>query len=247
MRNLLFASAFAVAALASAPAFAQGYVGASATNANVEVGPFEDDAMAYDVFGAVVLPTGGPIGIQLNGDVGFSDEDDSEAVFSGTAHAYMQAETHKLGAFVGGTTSDGESLWNVGVEGQYFYDNMNLGGAIGYFSADDVDVDGWGAQGTLTTYLTDNFSLSGNVGYASADAGGFDIDGWSAGVGAEYQLAATPISFFGSYQHGDIEDADLTVDALTVGVTYSFSGTLKERGRTGPSLGGLGGLAGLFF
>ena len=249
MKKYLFATAMAVAALSSAPAFAQGHIGASASHTEVEAFGLEGDGNLYNVFGAVVLPLNETFSWQFDGDVAVTDIDgaDDETAVSGTAHLYKGTEAHKVGGFAGFTTSDDVTVWNVGAEGQLFLDNVNLGGAIGYFNVDDLEVDGVGIRGTATVFVNDNFSLGGGLGYASADAAGFDVDGWSASVGAEYQLSNAPLSFFGGYNRTDIEDADLEADTFTLGVAYSFgSATLKERERSGASLDGLGSLAGMF-
>ena len=249
MKKYLFATAMAVAALSSAPAFAQGHIGASASHTEVEVFGLEGDGNLYNVFGAFVMPLNETFSWQFDGDVAVTDIDgvDDETAVSGTAHLYKGAEANKVGGFVGFTTADDFDVWNVGAEGQLFLDNVNLGGAVGYFNVDDLEVDGLGILGSATLFVTDNFSLGGSVGYATADADGFDVDGWNAGVGAEYQLSQAPLSVFGGYSRLDIEDADLEADTITLGVAYSFgSATLKDRERSGASLNGLGGLAGMF-
>lgn len=249
MKKYLFVTAMAVAALSSAPAFAQGHIGASASHTDVEVFGLEGDGNLYNVFGAVVLPLNETFSWQFDGDVAVTDIDgaEDETAVSGTAHLYKGTEANKVGGFVGFTTADDISVWNVGAEGQLFLDNVNLSGAVGYFNVDDLEVDGVGIRGAATMFITDNFSVGGNLGYATADADGFDVDGWSVGVGAEYQLSNAPLSFFGRYGRTDIEEADLEADTITLGVTYSFgSATLKERERGGASLGGLGSLAGMF-
>jgi len=249
MKKILFATAMTVATLAGAPAFAaKGYVGAAATHTEVDVAGFEGDGATYDLFGGVAVPTSESWGLQFDGGVTFSDFDDSDndTSVSGNAHLYHESEGGKIGGFVGASSGGDITVWNGGVEGQAFLDNMNLSGSVGYFSVDDFDVDGWGALGSASVFVTDNFTMFGGLGFATADAGGVDVDGWTGSVGAEYQLANTPVSFFGAYSHGDVGDFDVTSDSFTLGVTYSFSGTLKERERSGPGLPGLSGIAGLF-
>ena len=249
MKKFMLATAMTVATFASAPAFAQGHIGASATHTEVELFGVEGDGNAYNVFGGVVLPMNETFSWQFDGEVAVSDVDgaDDETAVSGTAHLYQGAEASKVGGFVGFTTTDDVAIWNVGAEGQLFLDNVNLGGAVGYFNVDDLEVDGVGIRGTATVFANDNLSFGAGLAYASADAGGIDVDGWNASVGAEYQLSAAPLSFFAAYSRTDIEDADLEANSITLGLTYSFgTATLKERERNGASLDGLGGLAGMF-
>ena len=249
MKKFLLATAMTVATFASAPAFAQGHIGASASHTEVEVFGLEGDGNLYNVFGAAVLPLNETFSWQFDGDVAVTDIDgaDDETAVSGTAHLYKGTDANKVGGFVGFTTADDYAVWNVGAEGQLFLDNVNLGGAVGYFNVDDLEVDGVGIRGTATVFANDNLSFGAGLAYASADAGGIDVDGWNARVGAEYQLPAAPLSFFAAYSRTDIEDADLEADSITLGLTYSFgTATLKERERNGASLDGLGGLAGMF-
>jgi hypothetical protein len=116
-----------------------------------------------------------------------------------------------------------------------------VGGFVGFTTADDFDVWNVGAEGQL---FLDNVNLGGAVGYFNVDD--LEVDGVGS-LGAEYQLSNAPLSVFGGYSRMDIEDADLEADTITLGVAYSFgSATLKDRERSGASLNGLGGLAGMF-
>ncbi|MGE5565513.1 MAG: outer membrane protein [Parcubacteria group bacterium] len=245
MKKVLFATAMAVVALAAAPALAQGYVGASTTYSKYDSAGSGDHANWYDVYGGVVAPLSDAYALQFDGDLGWTNSDAAtdDTAASGNVHLYRETPNSKLGVFAGAADVGG-TIWNAGVEGQAFLPSSNIGGAIGYVKDDEFDVDGWAAQANGAVFVTDNFDLYGNLGYASVDGG--NVDGWRGGVGAEYQLASTPISFFGEYSHADISDWDYKTDNFTVGVTYSWSGTLRERNHRGPSLSGLSGLAGLF-
>lgn len=252
MKKYLFASAMSLSVLVAAPAFAApGIVGAAATHTEVDVLGFEGDGAAYNIFGGYVQPLSEGLALQVDGDVTFTDVDgaEDETVLSGAAHLYHGSETGKVGGFAGFSNADEYTVWSAGAEGQLFLEQVNLGGALGYFNVEDLDVDGFGVSGTATFFATDNFALSGTAGYASAEIEDLDVDldGWNVGVGAEYQFAAAPVSVFAAYSRTDIEDVDLEADSFSIGVAYSFgSATLKERERSGPSLGGLGGLAGMF-
>ena len=80
-----------------------------------------------------------------------------------------------------------------------------------------------------------------------AESGGVDADGWLAGVGGEYQLTDSPISFTAGYRHSELNDLDVSEDAFTVGVRYSFGGDLRARDRAGANVGGLDRLFGGLF
>jgi len=245
MKKVLFAAAMAVAALTAAPALAQGYVGASTTYSKYDAAGANDHAQWFDLFGAAVAPMNDTYAFQFDGDLGWTNSDlfSDDTVGSGNIHFYREAPNSKLGVF-GGVVDAGGTIWDAGVEGQAFLPSSNIGGALGYVKDDEFDVDGWAAQVNGAAFINDNFDLYGNLGYASLDGG--NLDGWRGAVGAEYQLASTPVSFFGEYSHIDISDFDATTDDFTVGVTYSWSGTLRERNHRGPSLSALSGLASLF-
>jgi len=187
-------------------------------------------------------------GLQFDGGVIFNESDDVEddTAFAGGLHLFHQQEASRWGGFVGLSTSDDVTTWDVGGEGQIFLNNVVLDGAVGYFNIDDVDVDGWGARTSASVFPNDNFSLTGGFGIATADGDGFDADGWTAGAGTEFQLTNQPISFSLNYSHSEIDDFDVEVDSVSVGINYNFGGgTLKDRATTGAGLRGLG-LAGLF-
>jgi hypothetical protein len=247
MKTILFATALSVAALAAAPALAQGTAGVAVTHTEAEVGDFETDGKSFDIFAAAVAPLTGPWGVQMDGGINFVEDDDSDddTTLNGALHLYHETPNNKVGAFVGANTGDEDTVWNGGVEGQVFLDNANLGAAVGYITSGESDVDGWGAVGSGALFLNDNFSLSAQLGFVSLEAEGVDVDGWNGGVGAEYQLPNTGVTLFAGYNHGEIEDADATADSITVGLSFNFSGTLLERERRGPSLNGLGSVGGL--
>lgn len=246
MKKTLFASAFALAALVSAPAFAQatGFVGASASHTEVDAFGFEGESQGLALGGSVAAPVGG---LTLQVDGALSDSEDSDVGTSVAAHLAAGLGAGRVGAFVGVSELGGEDLWTVGVEGQAFTsDQLTLAGTLAYFGAEQSDVDGWGVGGQARYFVSDNFRVDGTLGYVDADAGFVNVDGWTAGVGAEYQLAGSPLSVFGGYTHADIEDLDLKSDTFSIGVRYNFGADLKQRDRSGASLPGASAiLAGL--
>ncbi|HEX6866677.1 MAG TPA: outer membrane beta-barrel protein [Caulobacteraceae bacterium] len=249
MKKFLFATAMAAATLAAAPAFAaNGYVGVTGSHTEVDVGSSTGDANSFGLVGAGVTPLGANLGLQFDGGVVFNDSDDlsDDTAFAGGLHLYRGASNSRFGGFAGVTTSDDVTTWDVGGEGQIFLNNVVLDGAIGYFNIDDLDVDGWGGRVGASVFPNDNFSISGGFGLATADGDSVDTDGWMAGIGTEFQMSTMPVSFSANYNHSEIDDFDLEVDTVSIGVNYNFGGgTLKDRKTTGPGLGGLG-LAGLF-
>jgi len=250
MKRILFATAVAVAALASAPAFAQGYVGAQIANLHIDAAGASTNGNVYDVFGSVVTPLNDALAFQFDGDVNWNDIEglDHSAAGGATVHLYHETPANKVGGFIGVAAENGDNLWNGGLEAQVFpSDNFNLGGAVGYFNDTELDVEGWAVAANGTLFLNDNLDVYANGGFAQGSIGSVDdVFGWGAGVGVEYQLSTAPVSFYLGYDHSNIDDFDAKADGVSVGVTYSWSGSLKERERRGPSLRGINYVAGLF-
>jgi hypothetical protein len=243
MKHILFATAALAATLyivspswaADAPS---GYVDASYTNGNTEILGTDLDSDTYALNGAVVLPSSTNWAVKLDAAVANTDDgfDDTTSV-SGTVHAFHKGDGWLAGGFAGATKIDDDTAWAVGVEGQKELTNVTLAGTLAYGTVDDVDVDLWSARGEARYFINDNFRLSGGLGFAKADFAGGDTDMWSAGVGGEYKFASNPISLFAAYDHTEWNDIDLTSDAVTVGVRYTFGGqSLRERDRSGADL-----------
>jgi hypothetical protein len=244
MKNYLFATAFAAAALLSTSALAQatGYVGAGYSRSEIDtpLGDFEGDGFALAA--AVFAPVNESFGLQVDGTV--SDSDDVDPTVSGTLHAVATAGAGRFGAFVSGTDLEDDTLWAVGGEGQMAVsEQITLAGVLAYAKIEDADVDVVGVGGEGRFFVSDNFRLDGTLGYL--DVQDVDVSAWSFGVGAEYQFAAAPVSVFGGLNRVDLDDVDVTIDTLSIGVRYNFGGTLTSRDRQGASLPGLSGLAGV--
>lgn len=238
MRNLLIASASAVVLFSAAAAQAQtvGHIGANYARSDTDVGAsdFKDDV--FQAEGAVAFDAG-KLGVALDGSV--ADSNDSDAVWTGTAHLNGKLGAARLGGFAGVVSTDGDTLWAVGGEGQTDLGKSTvLYGQAGYGQIDDLNVDLWAVRGELRHYVSDNFKLAGSLGYVNADFGPVDADGWNAGVEAEYQFKDTPFSVFGGWSHFDSNDLSTNSDTLQVGVRFTFGGaTLRGRDAAGASLG----------
>lgn len=250
MKTQLTAAASAVALLAlagAANAQTVGQIGANYSHVELDAGALGDaDADTYGVDGAVRFDAGS-LGAQIDGAVSRFDADGGDAtVWSATGHLNTKVGEGLVGGFAGFTTSDDVTLWAVGVEGQAnLAPSTSLYGQFGYGKSDDLnDVDFWAGRAELRHFVTDNLKLQGSAGFTKTDGGGVDLDMWNLGVDAEYQFAATPWSVNVGYEHGEIDDADLSSDTVRVGVRYTFGGTLKDRDRSGASLGSAANLFG---
>ena len=241
MRNLIFGVAALMAAAAPGLAMAQatGFADIAYTNTSIEDG---DDGNGYRAGGSVAFDAHA-LGIQLDADVGTVDSDGgNDADFWNVGgHVYTRNGQFLVGGFAnygnvdaGGGDAD---YWTVGAEGQYYLARTTLNAAVSYSEADDVDLEVTGVDVGARHFITDNFAVDGNVGFANAETSFDDADVITLGLGAEYQLEALPVSFFGGYQRADADDLDLTSDSFTLGVRYNWGGTLFDRDRSGASLG----------
>ncbi|MNN67898.1 hypothetical protein D3C81_1835600 [compost metagenome] len=95
--------------------------------------------------------------------------------------------------------------------------------------------------GDAAFYATPQMRLNAGASYSNAEnlfVGG-DVEGWSAGVGAEYQFANSPFSVTGTYQRvsSDFANVDIDEDVFMIGARYNFGGTLQSLDRAGANLG----------
>jgi len=241
MKLRLFTTAAIAAAAISAPAFAQsiGSAGFTAAHTEVDVAGFEADGNTYAIDGSVAVKMNDNWTATFAGDIGQADGDlgnDDTAFGIGAAATYAGSDW-RVGPTVSFNTSDDVNQWTVGGVAQKYVGNVTLSGAVNYGNVDDVDADIWTVGGEVRYFVNDNFRINGGLAWATADVGGADVDGWSAGVGGEYQFAGTPWSITGGYTHAKLDDADLDSDTFAVGVRYSFGGDLKARDRSGADLG----------
>lgn len=239
MKKLLCASGAIVSLMIAAPAFAQttGYAGATYTHSEVDVGSSTIKDDGYAISGAVLFPTAKPgVGVQLDGAI--VDSDKTDTAVTGTAHLFNRNDSYLIGAFVGGTNSNGGNTWGLGVEGQSYINNWTVGGAAGYGRVDQAHADVWALRADARYFVTDNFRLDGNVGYNNINPQfGGSVDAWGVGVGGEYQFAQAPVSVFAKYDYAKVDSYDVDENVFKVGARWNFGGTtLKQRDRSGASL-----------
>lgn len=248
VKKTLVATAFAVVAFAAAPAFAQpaGYIGFSASQANVKAMGVKDDGNTITVDGAVALPVSKSLFVQADANI---QDVDGDTMGGASVHLGDRFSNGLVAGFVGAANDNDNAAYSAGVEGQFYPTDMaTLAGTIGYTDINNIDTNVWLANVEGRYFVQDNFRLSANAGYLKADTPAGKGDGWDAGLGAEYQIANTPLSFVGGYNYLKSKDADLTANVWTLGFRMSFSGSLKDRDRSGASLSGTSSVAtGLLF
>lgn len=242
MKTLLLATA-AFAAFAAAPALAQeapvGSVGVTYSNSQFDFGGLEADSDAYAVDGVVALPAFGEWTVTLAGSASQTDGGNDDNTYSGTAHlTTVVGDDVRVGGFVGAASIADENAWTAGAEVQKYLAGATLTGVVAYTGADDLDVDAWTFGGDAAFYVMPSLRLNAGVSYTTVDAAGVDLDGFTYGVGGEYEIAASPLSLTAGYSHTDIEDLD--VDTFSIGLRYSFGGGLQARDRAGATLPGSG-------
>lgn len=256
MKSLFLATA-AVAALAAAPALAQdgvGSVGVTYSNADIEVAGVDGEVEFAAIDAAVAVPVTADWTVTMDGAFLYAFDDAlgaDNSNINGRLHASRNFGGTRFGAFAGGQEVGDEQLWSFGAEAQHYMDQLTLTGSVAYETVDGTDADIWSVGGDVAYYVSPKFRLNGGLGYHTADlGGGVDTDAWSANVGGEYQIAETGMNVTGGWNHSELEDLDLTVDTLSIGLRFSFGGDLQTRERSGADLGrtvtGLGSAVGAF-
>lgn len=243
MKSLFLATA-AVAALAAAPALAQepvGSIGAGYIHNDTE--GFKSDGAVID--GVVAMPAFGDWTVTLNGAVTYSDSDlGDDTSASGAAHlTRMFGNDLRAGGFVGLSDIGGENYISVGGEVQRYFASATVSGVAAYTDLDGADA--WTLGADAGFYVSPSLRLNVGGSYNTLDTNAGDIDAWSYGAGAEYQMANSPFGVFASYERLSLEDVDVDSDTVMVGLRYNFGG-LQARDRAGANLGRtLGGVRAL--
>ncbi|RZJ43727.1 MAG: hypothetical protein EON87_11580 [Brevundimonas sp.] len=245
-KTLLLASAALLATLVAAPAMAQsiGSAGAAYVNSQADFDGFEveGDGAVADI--SFATPAFGEWTVTGAAQVAYADNDfnDSTAL-SGSVHMSRNIWGVRAGGFVAASDGGYETLWTVGGQVQKYFDKATLSGVVSYGSVEDLDI--WTVGGDAGYYLTPSLRVNAGVAYNSLEFDGSDTEALTYGVGAEYQINRSPFSVYGGWERASIDDADLDIDTVSLGLRFSFGGDLQTRERSGADLGRkLGGVAG---
>jgi hypothetical protein len=224
---------------------ATGYIGAAYIHSDIDFD--DDDDFFFDdddgddgwgIEGAVAVMATPDVGAQLAGVIGDFGGDDTIVSLNG--HLNLRNEERLIGGFVSvGEIADDNSFWAIGGEGELYWPNVTLAGALAYGNFENGDGDAWSIDGEARYFFTENFRLEGELGFANFDAVFGDEDVFSVGVGGEFQFDASPISLFASYAHEEFDSSDLSADIITIGARLNFGTTLRMRDLIGASLPGL--------
>jgi len=225
MKNLArYASGLACAVLIQSPALAEGHYPATFGDCAVSeingklsaaAGATRDNDDKGGVFlgeGSVSIPINCQFGLQLDGALGKLDGDTTGGA---AVHAFMRnPNSYLLGAYSSYSGVDGDDIWRLGAEAEYYLDKVTLTGLVGYENSDRTNGDVFAVLGA-SYYLTDNFKVS--AGYLRF----LDIN--AATFGAEYQINNMPASLFVSGQFGGDDHR-----RVLAGVRYYFGGSQKS-------------------
>ncbi len=236
MKKLLAGAAAAAAILAPgiASADTNAVIGLQYSNTEFDGG---DDADSYGFNGAFSHDLASGAVLQFDGE--WNRTDAGGCCFGtsyGAVHYGVRNESYSFGGFVGLTDMLYSGL-GVGIEGQLFLGNLNLNGAIGVVDFDDADLQSFGAQIDAAYFFTPNLALTGLVAQNEIDFGSGESDATSLGIGGEWRMSASPISFVAGYRNTDYDVGE--ADTWTIGVNFDLgTGSIQERTRSGPGFGG---------
>jgi hypothetical protein len=248
MRNwIIGAAALLAVAVPGVAAAGSGYAGVAYVNNNIDIFGADIDADTWVADGAVAFDAG-PVGVQLDGRIGNSELDvfGDFDFWNVGGHVYKRSGAWLIGGYAGyGNVDAGggdADEWTVALEGEYYMAQTTLGGALSYSEADDLDFETTAIDVGARHFLNDNFAINADLGFANVETSGGDVDATTFGVGGEYQFASFPVSVFAGYQRAEVDDIDLEVDSIGVGVRYNWGGSLIDRNRSGAGLARRGGL-----
>lgn len=245
-KTLLLASAALLATLVAAPAMAQsiGSVGAAYVNSQADSDGFEveGDGAVADI--SFATPVFGQWTVTGAAQVTYADNDfDDSTGLSGSVHMSRNIWGVRAGGFVAASDVGYETLWTVGGQVQKYFDKATLSGVISYGSVEDLDI--WTVGGDVGYYVLPSLRVNAGVSYNALDVEENDSDALIYGVGAEYQINNSPFSVYGGWDRATIDDTDLDIDTVSLGLRFSFGGDLQTRERSGADLGRkFGGIAG---
>lgn len=241
MKSLLLLST-AVAAFAAAPALAQdgpaGSVGISYSDSSIDTVLGDADLESWSLNGVTAMPAFGDWTVTVAADVTNTEflGDDDTAGTASVGLSRMFGSDMRVGGFVAASDSGVDTGWTGGLRAQKYLADATLTGVLAYTDVDGTEI--WTVGGDAAFYCTPSLRVNLGVTYDSVDDA--DLDAWTYGVGAEYDIGATPLSVTAGYARTDLGDIDLEVDTFNVGVRYSFGGNQQSRDRAGAGSSGVG-------
>lgn len=232
------AAALAVVAPGVAAADTNGFVGFNYATLDDSWDSDKDDA--YGLNGAVVTNIGGAWNLQFDAaQSNMTHGDHNHAYSDANVHAFYRTDAFAVGG-VFGYENNGDALYSLGAEGQYYLPHFTLTGAYTYqsdLSDDDYQAHNVGVDGQF--FIKPNLAVGAGVQWADSEWA--NQEGYNYSVNAEYQLPASPLSFGASYTKSDLDSGGggHYGDVFGVFARWNF-GTpdLQTRSRSGASLTG---------
>lgn len=246
MKKYLLGAAAALAFAAPGVALANdatGYVGLGYSTLDDEADSGKDGVFAVE--GAVVTSFMHDLNVQLDANLSNLDHSGHTDAFSTVnAHVFHRNDTFAVGGVAGFDNEVGSSLYNLGVEGQFYLPRFTFSGAYTYSNEFDegnwdihrVDIDG-------QFFLTPNTALGAQVGWVDSEWAG--EDGFIYGISAEHQFAGSPFSVGARATRGEFDytgSGGHDVEQFGVFARWNFgTSDLQTRSNSGASMiGGSG-------
>ncbi len=248
MKKILFggAAVLSVMLLASAAGAQQvttGYVGATYTDVQYSGG----SANIYAARAVGSFNVAKNTELQLDGDVASVDTGiaglGSQTVWGPTAHLFLDNGGFKGGAFVAYEDFKGANLTGYGLETRFAAsDNVSLGliGGLGTISVSGAkgSVDATTLRGEGSYFANDNLRFDASIASFKLNppGAGASITFTTYGLGGEWQMAKSPVSFVAGWEHATTSGS--SSNSYSVGVRRTFGGSLKMRDRTSSPFNG---------
>ncbi|MES2834977.1 MAG: hypothetical protein V4707_09760 [Pseudomonadota bacterium] len=235
MKSLLLATA-AVATFAAAPALAQDAAGSIGVQYSEADFGAPSNLETWSLDGVAAMPAFGDWTVTLAADVDnteFFGDDETSASGSAGLSKMFGADT-RFGGFVAAADVGDETAWTGGFGVQKYLSKATLTGGVAYTDVYDADV--WTVSGDAAFYVMPNLRLNAGLAYQSIDEA--DIDAWTYGVGAEYDIGSTPFAVTAGFAKTDFDGGD--IDTWSLGLRYTFGGDQQSRDRAGTAVNGLG-------
>jgi hypothetical protein len=250
MKKALYLGAAAVAVIA-APAFADvsGYVEGNYEYAKIDPNSGTNNHQnSFGLAGAVVDSFSNGWNVQGDGettDQSWHNSSSDDAHSYQAVHAFKRTDAYAIGGFVGLANVYDWSVRMLGAEGQLYYSNITLDGAVTYGNASDSpsDQESWGVSGGGSYFFNENLAVTGKLAYTSFDnSSSQTFDDWSAGIGAEYQFGQAPVSIFAAYNYTNDDGpsgSGYDNNSFKIGARMNFgTKTLQDRTNKGASMVG---------
>lgn len=205
MKKIMLGAAAALALSAPGIASAQtsGYVGLGYTGVDDSWDSNKDSVVAIE--GAVVTNITGAWNLQFDANISNMEHGAHYDSFSAAnVHGFYRNDTFAVGGLVGFGGEGGSSVYNLGVEGQFYLPRLTLTGSYVYgneFDNGDTDIHAIDVGGEF--FITPNTAIGANIGWADSEWSG--QDGYTYSISAEHQFAGSPFSLGARLSRADYD------------------------------------------